>query len=306
MIVLTGENSYLLQNDLKKQIDSFVSEYSDMGLERLDGEESGYDRMREAIESLPFLAQKKLVVLYRPSANKEFAEKYANILADTSETLDLIIVEPKLDKRKAYYKFLKKTAEIKLFNELDENSIARWLSQQAESRGGRLSYTDARFLVQRVGMNQQMLSNELDKLLNYETNISRQTIELLTDVTPQSTIFDLLDSAFAGRTKQALDLYGEQRAMKVEPQQILAMLTWQLHIISIVKMAGSKNVDTIAREAKIKPYVVLKTQNLTRRMSLPQIKTLIYKVLEMDIRSKSQAVDVDEALQSFIMNISHI
>ena len=46
-----------------------------MGLQRIDGEEVEYDAIREALESLPFLASKKLVVLRAPSANKEFVEK---------------------------------------------------------------------------------------------------------------------------------------------------------------------------------------------------------------------------------------
>ncbi len=57
--------------------------------------------------SLPFLASKKLVVLRAPSANKQFVEQVETILASVSDTTDVIIIEPKLDKRSAYYKFLK-------------------------------------------------------------------------------------------------------------------------------------------------------------------------------------------------------
>jgi DNA polymerase-3 subunit delta len=297
---LTGSNSFLLRQELRRIVDGFVAEHSDMGLERLDGEEASYDRMREALESLPFLASKKLVVLTSPSANKEFLDGGVELLKNLPETTDVVIVEPKPDKRTSYYKFLKKSSELKVYDELDENGLARWLAERANERGGSLSQSDARYLVLRVGANQQLLSNELEKLLNYDPKITRKTIDLLTEQTPQSTIFELLDAALGGNQKRALKIYEEQRAMKVEPQQIIAMLAWQLHVLALVKTAGEKDANTIAKDAKINPYVVRKTQGLARRMSLGEIKKLVHDTLTLDIRLKSEPIDADEALKNLL------
>lgn len=303
LVTLTGSNSYLLRRELRRLVDAFVAEHTDMGLERLDGEEASYDRMREALESLPFLASKKLVVLNAPSANKEFLEKAVDLLKDVLETTDVVIVEPKPDKRTSYYKFLKKNSELKEFNELDEHGLAGWLVTSAKEQGGTLSQSDARYLVQRVGANQQLLSNELDKLLAYEPKITRESIDLLTDKTPQSSIFDLLDAALSGDTQKALKLYEEQRAMKVEPQQIIAMLAWQLHVLAVVKAAGGLDPGMIAKEAKINPYVVRKSQDLARHMTATQVKQLVHDALRLDIRLKSEPIDPDEALTHLLMGL---
>ncbi|HTE22378.1 MAG TPA: DNA polymerase III subunit delta [Candidatus Limnocylindria bacterium] len=297
---LTGANSFLLRHELNQLISDFVAEYTDMGLERLDGEEVSYDRMREALESLPFLASKKLVVLRSPGANKEFTEKAPELLSNVGDMTDVVIVEPKLDKRLAYYKFLKKNSEFKEFSDLDESSLSRWLVEQVTMQGGSLAQTDARYLVGRVAGGQQLLANELAKLLSYNPTVTRQTIDLLTDRTPQSTIFELLDAAMGGRSRQALELYQEQRAMKVEPQQIIALLAWQLHVLAVVKAAGDRDPAVIAREAKLNPFVVRKTQSLASRMNLPQIKKLIHDTLTLDIRLKSEPIDADEALQNLL------
>jgi DNA polymerase III subunit delta len=299
---LTGSNAFLLKAELTWLVAGFIAEHTDMGLERIDGEEAPYDRMREALESLPFLASRKLVVLTSPSANKEFLEKAVELLKEVPDTTDVIVVEPKPDKRTAYYKFLKKHTELKEFNELDENGLSRWLIEQAKERGGGLAPADARYLVQRVGANQQLLSNELEKLLNYKPQITRRTIDLLTDQTPQSTIFELLDAALNGNTKRALALYEEQRSMKVEPQQIIAMLAWQLHVLAVVKAAGERDVNEIARDAKLNPYVVRKTSNLARRMSQGEVKKLIHDTLQLDIRLKSEPIDADEALMQLLFS----
>lgn len=293
-----------MQVELRRRIADFVAEHTDMGLERLDGEEASYDRIREAFGSLPFLSSKKLVVVYKPSSNKEFTDKVADILEQIPETTDVVIVEPKPDKRTAFFKYLKKVSEHREFNELDEVRLSRWLADRAKEIGGMLTPADARYLVQRVGANQRLLANELDKLLNYDLVVSRGTIDLLTEKTPQSTIFELLDAVLSGNIKRAIGIYQEQRALKVQPQQILAMLAWQLHILAVVKSApGGKDIGMIAEQAKIKPFVAQKSQNLSKYISFSQIKRMIDSALELDIRMKSETIDADEALQNLLMEI---
>lgn len=303
-MTLTGENDVLRQQALRELVDEFVSEHGDMAMERLDGEEASYERMHAAVQSLPFLSAKKLVVLRRPSANKEFLEKFESFVKDIAETNHVVLVEPKLDKRLAYYKSLKKQTVFKDFTMLDGNGLARYLVDYAKEQGGTLSSGDARLLIDRAGTNQLTLQHEVDKLLAYEPNISRASIELLSERTPQSSIFKLLEAAFAGNTKRALTLYHEQRDLRVEPQQIIAMLVWQLYILALVKTAGARSADVIAKEAAISPFTVRKTQNLARNISLLQLKKLVADLRQFDVRLKNEALIADEVVQYYLLNLS--
>jgi DNA polymerase-3 subunit delta len=304
IITLTGENAFGLQAELRRLVDGFVAEHGDLALERVDGEEAEYGRLQEAMTSLPFLASKKMVVLSRGSGNKQFGEHIKELAEQLPETTDVILVEPKLDKRSSYYKYLKKATDFREFGQLDVNGLARWLIDEAKVRGGTLSQADARYLVERVGANQQLLANELEKLLLYNTTVSRQSIEELTEATPQSTVFQLLDYAFNGNTRQAMRLYQEQRAMGEEPQRIIGMLAWQLHIVALIKTAGERSSDTIAREARVSPYVVSKSQVIARQLSLADLKRLVAELLDIDSRSKRSALDLDEALQNYLLQLA--
>jgi len=310
--ILTGANSYALRAELHKLVDGFLAEQgdgADMALERLDGEDSSYERMQEALQSLPFLASKKLVVLQAPGANKEFAEKAADLLKELPETTDLIIVEPKLDKRLAYYKLLKKQKGYTEFPELDENGLAAWLIKQAAARGAKIASNDARYLVERVGTNQHYLANEIEKLslgAGEGEKITRQLIDDLTAATPSSTIFQLLEAAFTGNTKHALELYAEQRALKVEPQQIIAMLAWQLHVLALVKAAGSsKPTDDIAREAKLNPFVVRKTAGVARSLTMARTRQLVADLTTIDERLKRESLNADDVLLEYLIGLSN-
>ncbi len=289
---------------LHELVDSFVVEHGDMALERLDGEEASYERMLGAAQSLPFLAPRKLVVLRNPGANKEFAEKFEQFTEDVAETNDVVLVEPKLDKRTGYYKLLKRDTRFQEFPVLDGNGLARYLTDYAKQQGGVLSTTDARLLVDRVGQNQLTLQHEVDKLLAYAPNINRASIELLTERTPQSSIFELLDTAFAGDAKRAMALYNEQRALQVEPQQILAMIIWQLHVLAVVKTAGSRATDDIARASKISPFTIRKTQGLARHITLVRLKQLITQLREYDVRLKSEGMNADEMVRYYLLSLA--
>jgi DNA polymerase-3 subunit delta len=304
IMTLTGENGYALQAELRRLVAEFLAEHGDLALERLDGQEVSYDRLSEALTSLPFLSARKLMVLRAPSTNKKFTEQIEQLLDELPETTDVILVEPKLDKRLTYYKFLKKKTDFREFPPLDQNGLANWLTQTAKEQQGTLTSADARYLVERVGTDQQLLGNELEKLLLYDPTITRQTIDLLTDPTPQSTIFQLLEAAFAGHTKRALDLYAEQRALKVEPQQIIAMLAWQLHVLAILKTAGDRPLDDIAREAKLNPYVLRRSQSVARNLSLTELKNLIANLLKIDTQTKRTSLDPDEALQHYLLTLA--
>jgi DNA polymerase-3 subunit delta len=244
-----------------------------------------------------------LVILDQPGKQKAFAEHIDEVLSEIADTTDTVILEPKLDKRLSYYKTLKKATDFRDFAEQDANGLATWAVSYAKEQGGIISPADARFLLDRIGPNQQLLAAELGKLLIYDPAITKASIELLTERTPQSTVFELLDAAFSGNAKRAIQLYHEQRALRVEPQAIIAMLAWQLHVLALVKNAGSRTADQIATQAKLNPYVVRKTQNLARALSKERAGQLITALLDIDVRSKTVTMDIDEALQLYIIKI---
>ena len=291
----------LRQEVLRQIVGTFVAEHSDMGLERLDGEEADYGRMHEAVQSLPFLASRKLVVLRTPGANKEFVEHFEQFVGDVAETNDVVMVEPKLDKRLGYYKQLKKLTDFRDFVTLDGNGLVRYLTDYVKGQGGTLKAGDARLLIDRVGTNQLILQHEADKLLAHDQNISRTSIELLTDRTPQSSIFELLDAAFSGNAGRAMQLYDEQRDMRIEPQQIIAMLVWQLHILAVAKAAGKRSADVIAKEARLNPFTVRKSQELVRRISPTRLKRLISELRSFDVRLKSESLSADEVVRYYLL-----
>lgn len=301
VITLTGENDYARSSELNKRVSAFIKAEGDLALERIDGEEADFVRISEAFTSLPFLANKKMVVFYGPGKNKDFAEHAEELLANLPDTTELILYEPKFDKRSSVYKLLKAKADFKEFKALDEAALMRWASEQAKAAGAHLSTADARYLVERIGANQQIVGSEVEKLSLLGGAIDRARIDSMTEPTPQSSIFQLVDAAMGGRVDRALKLYDEQRSVGVEPQQVVAMFAWQLHAMALLKTAGDRTPDSVAREARMSPYVASKTASLVRGLSLGRLAQLIGGLAQIDLRSKREALDLDEALKQYIV-----
>lgn len=304
IVTLAGENDAIRGAELAQRVTGFAEQYDDMAIERLDGEEITYERMVAAVESVSFLAPRKLVVLRAPSLNKDFTENFGKFVQHIADTTSVVLLEPKLDKRLTYYKQLKEHTEFHDFPILDTDSTVRYVQGYAKGQGGTISPTVARLLVERTGLSQLGLRNELDKLLGYSSTITAQSIELLTEKTPQSTVFDLLEAAFAGNAKRTLELYEEQRALKVEPQQIIAMLAWQLHALALVKSAQRRSVDEIAHDTKLKPFVIRKSQNLVRSITMKRLKELVAQLAEYDVRTKSEGIVADEVVRYYLLRLA--
>lgn len=302
-VTLTGSNFLQLKKRLDELMARFMAEQGELAIEKIDAAEADLQTVLDAVQSVPFLAQRKMVVLREPSSKKDISENIEQIISSCADSTDLVIYEPAPDKRTAYYKTLQKLSQLEQFAELDSPGLARWLVDEAAARGGKLSPRDAMYLIDRLGSDQQTLAGELEKLMLYRPEISRDTIELLTEAAPQGKIFELLDAAFGGNKRRALRLYDEQRAQKVEPQAIMAMLVWQLHLITLASLGKGRPPAQIASDAGIKPYPLNKAVALASKLDGKRLRMMVADLLKIDTQSKTTSLDLDDALKTYIATL---
>lgn len=305
--VFVGTNAFQINRRVRELTDAFVKEHGDLALEKIDASEVTYEQILGAVESQPFLAARKMVVVREVAQNNDATEKLDTLIERAGDDTDLIIVEGKLDKRAAYYKALKRIPNFEEHDETEAANLTGWVKQQAELLGGEISEQGARYLVDRVGPNQMKLSNELTKLVLFDAQITRQTIDNLTDENPATTVFNMIDAAFSGNLKRALQLYDEQRQQKVEPQAIHAMLVWQLHAVAVAATAP-KNLDarSVASQSGLNPFVLQKSQRIAQRMGKADVHASLKLLRDIDYKSKRQTIDYDEALQYAIVRFAEM
>ncbi len=301
-ITLSGSNSYLINRELNRLIEAFTEKYGAIGIERLDAEELDTEEVLARSTSTSLFSLGKLIILKGVVKNLKLSDRIEELIHLSGDDLQLIIVEPKIDKRSKLYSRLKRQTVFKVFHELPTDSLANWLAAEAKLRGARLSRADAKYLIDQAGSNQQLLVNELDKLLLYDTEINKDIIDLLVEPSPQSDIFDLVESVFERHRLQTLMLYEEQRSLGVDTKQIIGLLAWQLHLLAAVKAARGKSNDDIARDLGSNPRNIIKAARLTSGISASELDERVDKLLDIDLKIKTKPVDADEALLVWLLN----
>lgn len=302
---LAGDDIFALKAELKRLTSDFVREHGDLSLERLDGDEVTSAQILDALHGTSFLVDAKMVVVQSLAPHKELFETLDKISENIPATTAVILVEEKPDKRAKYYKSLQKNTTYKDFSRAQERDLPGWVFEQAKTRGGEISRGDANYLVARVGTDKSLLANELEKLITNDPKISRAQIDMLCEPLPQSTVFQLLDAAFAGDAKKTMEIYADQRKQRVEPMAIIGMIAWQLNILAVVKTGGNMPPEEIAKAAKLNPFVVRKSQSITRNLSLAELKKLVHDCLELDARLKREPLNADDALQNLLLQIAN-
>lgn len=285
---LTGKNTFELQKAKSQVVKAFIKEYSAMALEQYDCENADPQVIYDALTNIPFLVAKKLVVLNEPSKNKSLTEKLPDWLGD-SETIEVLIVEPAPDKRTSYFKFLQKSTHLKSFEPLHPRDVLRWVVDYAKEQGAHIRPAAGQLLIERAGHDQLQLAKEIEKLALYSSDISETNVELLVEELPQNTVFDLLDSLVAGKTPRAMELYDVLLKKRVDPNEIIAMLGWQLHTLALIRAAGGGQAD-VAAKTGLHPFVVQKNFALASRLSPIKLKTAVDRVVgaELDIKRAGQ------------------
>ncbi len=298
IITLSGENDYLI----KDKLDHYKIRYQDH--EDIDILSVDLKELKFNLQNMSLFSESRCIILYQPSRNKDFKNDIEEITNNLPDKTILIIIEHQFDKRSSYYKYLHKYSEFYEFNALESGKIQEWIKDYVKQQKGTISLYDIRLLISLIGNNQFLIKNELDKLLTYNSDINRESIELLVEPVPSSTIFELIDASLYSDLKKAFKIYSLQRSQKVEPQTILGMFIWQLHILALIKTYKGNSHD-FYKELSLNPYVIEKSIKLSKNIDLNKLKGLITYLKKADLESKTKYISLDEYLKNFLIKLSY-
>ena len=171
-----------------------------------------------AAETLPFLADKRLVVVqesgmlqgkakdYDEAKNAQALTEYLKDIPDT--TCLVFYVRDKADGRKKLYQALKKTAVMVQFNTLDEREMTRWIAQQFKRLDKKIAAPTCQKLVFTCGSDLYALNGEIQKLAACAGEREEVIEQDIDDICVKSTayrVYDLTAALLRGDAKNALD-----------------------------------------------------------------------------------------------------
>jgi DNA polymerase-3 subunit delta len=290
-----------------------------MNTTNLDGRNLNMDELIHATRAMPFLAERRLVVLTDPLGSLKSStdrDKFKSILENTPVTTALVIqitkplVDPR-DRRKGIKHWLEKWAETqegKVFlRELllrKGSQMTNWIRVQAKERGGDFSPQAAALLGSYVGDDPRLASQEIEKLLTYVNNqrpVEPDDVEYLVPYAGETSIFDMVDALGERNGRKAQRLL--HHLLEVDdPLRLFGMVVRQFRLLLLTRelLDSGHREQEIASILKSPPFVVRKLIGQVRSFSLAQLEIIYHKLLDIDEAIKTGRIDGDVALDTFV------
>ena len=306
LYVFYGAEGYLIEQYSRLIIRETVEEGFDaFNLQQFDGQEVTVAELEDAVEALPMMTDRKCVVVRDLDPCSGDTDRLLRLIEQVPDSCVLVFrqmtVQP--DKRKNGWKEFLKIAEkqgvVMNFERKDATEAAKMLAGGAKRRGCRLDVADARYLVEQVGNDLNLLIHELDKLCALAGEGGEITGGMIDTACPknlEAKVFDLSKAILARRRQQVFDLLHQFRVQREEPIAVLGALSNAFADLYRGKVANASGMSPEAMAANFKNYKgkEWKLKNAARdsgRIGIEALRRCLEVLAETDTTLKLRSGD---------------
>ena len=301
-----GPEAYMRRR-LKEALRQAVAGDDTMNCTYREGREASVPEIKEIAETLPFFAEKRLIILENTGLLKKGGEELAEYIPEIPGTTVIVFVEEEVDKRSKLYKAIDRCGHTAECARLSENELKQFALAYFTKEGHRITGDAMDLFLDRAGEDMGHLMTEMEKLSAYTEgrNILPEDVKAITSVTAQNRVFDMLDAMLRKKPKEALELYADLKALREPPMRILYLMTQQVNRLLQVKELdrGGVRMDGIAEATGMRPFAVRQYLRQASAFTEEELKKRLEKLTELDFAVKSgnlsDAMAVELAMADF-------
>ena len=185
-------------------------------------------------ETLPFLAQHRVIFLDNSGLFKSGGEQMAEYLKVQNESTVLIFTEAEVDKRSKLFKAVQAQGCAVEFAAQDENTLKRWVAGILGREGKKITENTVLLLLSKTGTDMENIHMELEKLICYCMDrevVEPRDVEAVCTTRVSNHIFDMVTAIAEKRQKDALELYYDLLTLKEPPRRILFLIARQCNLL---------------------------------------------------------------------------
>jgi DNA polymerase-3 subunit delta len=278
----------------------------DFNLDVFDGEDSAADDIVAAANTLPFMSERRLVIVRHvermsPSGQSIVAE-YAE---DPSPLTVLVLVASKVDKRTRLYKAVDKSGRVSEYKAPDRKEYPAHVIDLFAGRGVAVSWDAAAALVDTVGTDLAHLSSEVDKIVAYVGQDGVLGAEQVADVVARTapvSPFALMDAIGARELEVSLRTGRILRDQGESPHRLLGMGV--RHVRNLIAASSraqrGENQATIGSALKLRDWQVRNILRQARHFETAELVGALGAASEAEAEMKTSPVDPGLVLERWI------
>lgn len=311
-------NIYLLygcdQSLIDNKVKNIINSVNDYDIIKYDMNNCEINDLVNEI-SMPSLFKKNKLLLVNNCSffnsnkadNTEELEKYLNNL-DKSIIIIFTNICEKIDNRKKITKLISKIGEVIELKKGDRNYIKSYLEDYIKENNFKCDSFTINSLIDNVGVNLNILLNEIDKLFMYKKEdkiITITDIEKMTIKNIEDDIFKLTDYIIKKDKKNCFKLYNDFKKNNYDDSYLIGLLASQFRFLLSVKMLSNKgkSKDEITSILAVHPYRVKIAINNLYNYSLKDLINNIDGLFRLDKDIKTGLVNKNVAMELFLANL---
>ncbi len=291
----------------------------------LGGGEVTVNELRVACETVPFLADKRLVIVYGlmerfapKQSSRAFVRKhesqlinyevFGDIIKGIPPSTILVLIENELKDSNPLFKMITGKAQVKAFPMLKAAPLREWITSRVTEEGGSISPSAIILLTRLIGSNLWIMSSELRKLALYADGrrIEEKDVKALVSYTQQSNVFAMVDAIVEFNIQKAEIMLQQLLSEGNSPPQLLTMLNRQMRLIVRARELKQQKLSETEMRGRLglpADWLVRKTLEQANRYTLPRLKQVYQQLLETDLAIKTGKYDGELALNILIAEL---
>jgi DNA polymerase-3 subunit delta len=315
--LLAGEESYFINMCLNK-IEKLASA-ADLNREVFYASESSADDILNALQTLPFLSEIRVVIVKGVNKMKAVdAERLTGYLSNIIETSCLILLyfdnykKETVTKRK---EFINKCITSKSCISVNcrkqyENEVKEFVKNEFAQKGKEASYDVISKIIEENGTDLLNISNETEKLSLFvgknKKDITQEDLEKISGYTKETNIYALSSAIEARDLKKAMFVLEKLLTEREEPVIILSAISSavrkMLNAKSMIEEQGLSVAET-ASILRIHNFFAETFFTNLKKHSTNTLKESLKVILKTDAAIKTGTNDAASALEKTILSI---
>ncbi|AJA48391.1 DNA polymerase III, delta subunit [Clostridium pasteurianum DSM 525 = ATCC 6013] len=318
--IFCGHNEQMIKDSIKKIVKLSVNnDFLDLNYFEFDGVAVTYEEIINSCETLPFMSDNKVIVVYRADflsdrtkhINKngdtilKKLKKYSEDFPKQSILIMYYVFDNDREKISSKVKRLDKNACVVEFTKLKGVMLQNKVKEIFNEKGKNIDRTNLSFFCSEVENNMDIIKNEVDKLCCYTEgrNIEKQDILDLLPQKSDNDIFNLVDFLSQRRPERAIEVLSELIYKGEKATNILSMIERQFRIMMNLKigMENKRGKEELAKEYRLHPFICEKMMRQCQKYTLEQIIKSEEICIETERELKSQGSNERVKLELLII-----
>ena len=284
--LLYGEENFL-KRSYKNRLKEAILGDDTMNFHHFEGKGMDIPEIIGLADTMPFFAEKRLLLLEDSGLFKGSAEQLAAYLPQLPESTCMLFVESEVDKRGKLYKAVKKVGYAAELGRQTPAQLSNWAARLLAREGKKITGATMELLLSKTGDDMENIRSELDKLISYTLGrdvITAQDVEAICTTQLTNKIFEMIGAISSRKVQRAMELYEDLLLLREPPMRILFLIARQFNQLLTIKDMAGKGVAKaeIASGLKLPPFVVGKLLTQSRAFTKEQLLSYLELCVETE------------------------